>query len=186
MTDYLSDDKFNPLKDQIEFISGQANIPEKYLRYVGAREYCTEAEMHWIRNTKKNIRDGSGGMILYGAQVHPINKKMLAIGATLTRNFIDARVYTLFDLLESLDVRGSEPPECTVLLIPDLCLADYDIPKKSLHKLNGFLLNHFAKDRALIAYIDSLKVLGEKYGSTFVDTFTNHYQLFSSVAEKTI
>ena len=184
LIDYLQAGKHDTLRDQLSFIAEQAHIPEKYIRHVGAKEYCTEAEMSWLRNTKKNISEGKGGMILHGTQLHSISKKMLAIGATLTRNFIDARVYSISELLDLIESRYEDPPECTVLIIPDLCISDYEIPKRQIHKLAGYLLKRFVDEKAMIAYVDSIKVVEEKYGSNFADNLKNHYDLFSCTVEQ--
>jgi hypothetical protein len=184
MIDYLKPQVHDPLISQLQFIAEQARIPESYIRHVGAKEYCTEPEMVWIRNAKKNLKENDMGMIFHGPQVHSISKKMLAIGATLTRNYIDARVYTLAEVLDSLDSRSEEPPDCTVLIIPDFCVADYDIPKRLVHKLYGFLINRFVTKKGMIAYIDSYEVMANKYGATLTEYINGHYQSFSCLQEQ--
>lgn len=185
LIDYLKPKIHDSLADQIQFISEQARIPEKYIKHVGAKEYCTESEMLWLRNAKLHIKEGNGGMIIHGPQVNSISKKMLAIGATLTRNFIDARVYSISELLELIESRTDAPPECTVLIIPDLCIADYEIPKRQIHKLAGYLLKRFVEEKVMVAYVDSMKIVEEKYGASFADNLRNHYDLFSCVSEQT-
>jgi len=182
MQDYLKPDIHYPLISQIKFISEQAHIPEKYMRYYGAKEYCTEAEMTWIKKAKQLIREGGGGMVMSGQQEHSVPIKMLAIGATLTRNFIDARVYTLASILDILDDKYAEAPDCTVLIIPDLCISDYSIPKRQIHKLAGYLLERFVADKMLIAYVDSISTVQHTYGDSFATYLCKHYDLFESVS----
>ena len=181
---YLKPITHDPLVDQLQFIAEQARIPESYIRHEGAKDYCTEAEMTWLRNAKKNIRNNDSGMLIHGLQEHSISKKMLAIGATLTRNYIDARVYSLAELLDILESKYNDPPECTVIIIPDFCMTDYEIPKRLIHKLYGFLINRFVAKKAMIAYVDNLKLLESKYGTTLSEYLIGHYQLFSCTQEQ--
>lgn len=180
MTDYLKPDIHANLIREISFISEQTHIPEYYIRHVGAKEFCSEEEMVWIKNIKKNIREVCGGMIIHGRQEHPIVKKMLAIGATMVRNFVDARVYPIATLMQLMESRFEEVPDCTVLIIPDLCTSGFIIPNKQIHKLYGLLLQRFASNKMIIGYVDDLDAVAENYGATFADLIREHYDLFAS------
>lgn len=182
MENYLQKGKHDILEDQIHFISDQTRIPERFIRHVAAKDYCTEEEMAWIRASKKNISDGSLGMILYGHQPK-IQNKLLAIGATLVRNYVDARVYSLSELLQLLDARYVEPPDCTVLIVPDLCVSDYVIPKGQVHKLTGYLYKRFAVQKAMIAYVDQIELVGATYGRAMLDHLLTNYPVFTTEAK---
>lgn len=182
METYLQKGKHDILEDQILFISAQTRIPERFIRHVAAKDYCTEEEMHWIRSSKKNIANGNLGMILCGYQAK-LQNKLLAIGATLIRNYVDARVYSLSELLQLLDSKYDEPPDCTVLIVPDLCVADYVIPKGQVHKLTGYLYKRFTSQKSMIAYVDSLELFSSIYGRAMLDHILNNYQIFSTEVE---
>ena len=175
---YLKPNVHANLIRQLKFISDQTRIPEAYIRGVGAKEFCSEAEMAWIRNVKKHIREVCGGIILHGKQNVPVAKKMLAIGATLVRNFVDARIYPVSTLMSLMDDRYAEVPECTVLIIPDLCTEGFLIPNKQIHKLYGLLLERFVANKMIIGYVDNLDSVSLSYGSTFADHIKEHYDLF--------
>lgn len=176
---YLQPGKHDALADQIQVISEQTRIPERFIRSVGAKEYCSEYEMVWLRSAKKNMAAGHLGMIFYGNQTR-LQNKLLAIGATLIRNYVDARVYSLSEILYALDHKYMEPPEATVLIIPDLCISDYTIPKGQIHKLTGFLYKRFAAQKGMIAYVDSLESVGQTYGKSVLDNLMDNYQTFTT------
>lgn len=186
VVNYLKPLTHDPLVAQLQFISEHSRVPEDYLKHVGAKEFCSDAEMDWLRNAKKYLHNNDMGMVFWGPQEFSILKKMLAIGATLVRNYIDARVYSLTELLDLLDDRNAESPECTVIIIPDFCVADYDIPKRLIHKLSGFLTSRFIEHKGMIAYIDSYEILERKYGSTLANYVKEHHKSFSCIQEQLI
>ena len=182
---YLRAGTHDNLIRSISFISKQTNIPESYLRFKSAREYCTENELKWVQDVRKRVKrqtkETIGGMIIYGKPDNlPMAKKMLAIGATLVRNFVDVRVFTITKLLSMLDDRYADTgyQECSVLIIPDLCTEGFDVPTKQIHKLYGFLLQRFVEDKLVIGYVDSMSAIEDNYGSTFYQQIKEHYDLF--------
>ena len=192
MTDYLKKGTHDSLISSIQFISAQTHIPEAYIRHVGAKEFCTEDEMLFIRNIKKHIREVNGGMLIHGKQEFcdgkkvPVTKKMLAIGATLVRNFIDARIYPVATLMSLIEDRYAEVPDCTVLIIPDLCTEGFQIPNKQIHKLYGLLLERFVANKMIIGYVDNLDAVADNYGNTFAEHIKEHYTLFAGNCTKVL
>lgn len=177
MTDYLQPEEHSSLIRQLHVISEQTHISENYLKHVSAKELCTAEEMVWVRNVKKVLQseNSTSGLILYGDQDVDVPKKMMAIGATLVRNFIDARVYTMSSLCSIFDDRDADVPKCSVLIIPDLCIREFQLPKRHIHTLYGLLLERHSDNNLVIGYVDALESLPSVYGKTLAEYMLSHY-----------
>jgi hypothetical protein len=102
--------------------------------------------------------------------------KCLAIAATLIRNSVDARVYPITTLLSLLQSK-KELPDCEVLIVPDLCVAEFAIQPWERKSLYGILLTRFGSDKMTIGYIESLAAVEKNYGKQFAEFLASHYTI---------
>jgi hypothetical protein len=180
MTDLLNPDHHANLIRNIELISKQTNVPINVIKTASAKDYCSTAEMTWLRAIKTHLRDGQGGMLFtkYPANSSSIQKS-LAIAATLIRNSIDARVYPVNTLLAFLE-KGNDVPVSTVIIIPNLCNSDMPIANWQSQKLYNFLIERYASNRMIIGYVESMDKVATLHSRTFAEHLNSHYDLFDS------
>ncbi|MGI4990986.1 hypothetical protein ACRXCV_00010 (plasmid) [Halobacteriovorax sp. GFR7] len=126
-----------------------------------AKDVCSEQEIkalvHWHQNPK--------GLIYYGEVSH-VYKRMEAMTAALVRNFIDARIYTVNDMVEQFlegDLQGQ------VIVVPDfftkVCENKTHDPFMR-HKTNAysFLIKMRQQGQRAIVYTHDIGLFSERHG----------------------
>lgn len=119
--------------------------------------------MDWLINFHDN---GRPGLVLTGPDAV---RRCMAIAAALVRNFIDARVRTVDQMLD-------DPVEATVLLCPNFHLiGSKTMPGWRIQKLYDLLLERYTRDLPTVVWVDSL--LGVKdYGMPVYDMLSSFRQ----------
>lgn len=137
----------------------QAGITENYL-WTPTSEYCGEGELAFVMDLKED--DCPLGMAYYGdLDGHPVNERMMAIAGACLRNYINAKVMTIYDVLAAL--KDGDMPSPTVLLIPDF----YDggtVPDWQKNGLLGLLYKREQQGKKTVVYVRNKKGLTKEYG----------------------
>lgn len=151
----------------------KAGIPP-YFVWSKLSEYCTDDDLAWV----KRMRAGSDhGLVYTGTQFKvPVEDKMMAIAGACLRNFIDARVMTVQDVLSALKDDAMQHP--TLLLVPNFCMSNEDVSGVASWQaasLLGWLYSRMAKDLKTVLYIGSMAHLEKVYGEAMARHIRAHY-----------
>jgi hypothetical protein len=132
-----------------------------------------EGDYKWVRDFRINE---DGGMVYVGKSSTPIEEKMKAIVGAFLRNYLDARMMTVQDVIRRL--KEDVMPMPTLLLIPNFCLdkADGgDIASWDVSSLLGMLIDRASSGKKTVVYISSWATLEKQYGASFVEHFRTYY-----------
>jgi hypothetical protein len=161
----------------LEGVLARAHIPKAAL-FESATGVLNEAELYWLTEYRVNAQIPRG-FVLVG-QPKPESpgpeKKMMAICGALLRNYVDAQVLSLNSVLESLD---ADPPDCTVLLIPNLYLKQggKTLPSWQMQRVYDLLLSRLTSSRITCCYVESLDALGADYGHNLASHLRDQYMV---------
>lgn len=153
-----------------------AGIPARFV-WAPLSKYCNGAAFDWVANMASSE---SAGMVYIGKMPTPVEDTMMAITGAFMRNYLDARMMTVQDVLARL--KTDSMPEPRVLLIPNFCLDKAeggDIASWQVANLLGLLYSRMAKDLKTILYCGSIASLEKAYGSAFRDHIEAHYRIVS-------
>lgn len=146
--------------------SRQAGIPEKFV-FSALKDYCdTEAEIDYVSTIMDPDIEPIGMVYTGNIDGAAINERMMAIAGVCLRNYLNAKVMVLYDVLEAL--KQGEMPSPTVLLIPDF----YDGSKVAEWQRNGLLgllYKRQQEGKQTILYVSNTKALEAEYGKPFTD-----------------
>jgi len=111
------DEVHRRLIQELPHLAKVAHIPE-HLVYKPLSGFCTPEEVEWVRGVRSHPENGCYGMWYSVMSESPtIMERMQAIAAACLRNFIDARVMSMQEVINALS--SDTMPEPTVLLIPN-------------------------------------------------------------------
>jgi hypothetical protein len=142
------------------------------------KTHCLAEEVDWVKHNQKYMMQGVPGLLLCG--VPQPETHVQAIAAAFLRNYKDARVMSLHQVLSLLD-KGNMPMP-TVLLIPNLYLSmpttstNKSLPAWKVLSLHDYLLQRDVKGKATVAYVDSLEGVKAEYGDHF-HSFLEKYKI---------
>jgi hypothetical protein len=162
----------------------KANVP---LHAVWSRlsEYCTEEEVNWVR-TLRGSPDSGLAFVGKTFKVVPEDKMMAITGACM-RNYTDARVYSVQEVIARL--KSDSMPMPTVLLVPNFCLdkdSGGDMPSWEITHLMGLLLTRSSKGLKTILYCSSMTSVEKQYGDNFRKHLEAKYALATPSEVKTL
>lgn len=136
--------------------------------------YCGPAEVRWMTH----LRNESGsGMLYRGVLDKPIEDKMMALVGACLRNYVDARMIMVNDLVNQIKAETVEYP--SVLLIPNLCLDTTSSPALqpwATQLILGHLITRMSRNLKTVVYVNDLNILERNYGSSFKDHLWTHYK----------
>ena len=148
----------------------QAGITEQYL-WTPTSDYCGEDELEFVFDLKNE--SCPLGMVYYGnVNGAAINERMMAIAGACLRNYINAKVMTIYDVLAAL--KDGDMPNPTVLLIPDF----YDggkVPDWQKNGLLGLLYKREQQGKKTVVYVSSKKDLAKEYGKPVAEHVHNKF-----------
>lgn len=151
-----------------ERVCTTAGIQGHFL-YESMTKYCSPAEIDWVKKFWTHKAQGVSGLLLNG--VSNPDRRCQAITACLIRNFIDARVIPLNQLIDDTQ-NGHRPPSPTVLVIPNLFISSIvgkNLPAWRVQAIYDVLLERSTRARPTVAYVEDLKGLVTVYGEPFHD-----------------
>lgn len=155
--------------------AAKAGIPPDFV-WSKLSQYCTDADMAWVRG----MRDGNDhGLIYEGTEFHvPVEDKMMAIAGACLRNYIDARVMTVQDVLNRL--KDDNMPAPTLILVPNFCMSKDDVNSVAPWQaaaLLGWLYSRLAKNLKTVLYVGSMPTLEKAYGEAMARHLKAHYTI---------
>jgi len=136
-------------------------------------QYCSGTELKWVANIRSK---DSNGLAYTGKTEVPIEDKMMAITGACLRNYIDARMMSIQEVLAR--TKDGDMPFPTVLLIPNFFLNRLEgetVPSWQVSNLLGMLYARLSKDLKTIVYVGNMDELGKAYGLPIQDHITTHF-----------
>lgn len=157
-----------------------AGVPLRAL-WAPLSKYCTQEEVSWVRVLR---RPTDLGLVLLG-KGHDVSveDKMMAITGACLRNYTDARLMPLQEVMRLC--KAGEMPAPTVLLIPNFCLDKLDggdIASWDTQHLLGMLLHRGARGLKTILGISSWAAMEKQYGSSFRSHVETKYTVSTGAA----
>lgn len=163
---------------QAKKICLRGGFPESYLAESMTTK-CSPAEQEWVRNYRKLTTDG---LCLVGEQSF-VDTRMMLMAAAFTRNFITARVVTVYRIVEDLKDQIEDFDACTVLLIPNLYVRTHGkaLTGWQAAGVHDLLLQRLSRGLKTVAYIESLDLMESEYGKSIPDLMRERYEIITPV-----
>lgn len=151
--------------------SRQAGIPEGFV-FSSLTKYCDKkAELDYVASLMDPDEEVIGMMYLGKVGGASINDRMMAIAGVCLRNYINAKVMTVQDVIQSL--KDNSMPSPSVLLIPNFFLSTKGgkhVADWQVSSLLGMLYKRQQEGKQTVLYISNQKDMASEYG----DSFTQH------------
>lgn len=164
------------LVQDIENVARAAGIPMNLI-WTSATEYCTEQEIEFTRTLPQHAVEGVYGFMYLGTKhQQPVAMRMMALAGACIRNFINAKVMTVQDVLAAC--RKDAMPKPTVLFIPNFFVGKEQggaIPAWQVSGLLGMLLNRQAEGLQTFVYVEDVDAMGAQYGDAFKQHFMTYF-----------
>lgn len=138
-------------------------------------QYCAGPDYEWVRNMRASE---DAGLMFVGKKPVPVEDKMMAIAGACLRNYLDARVMSVQEVLKSL--KDNTMPSPTLLLIPNFCHEKDnggDIPTWESSNLLGLLLQRQNAGKKTVLHCSSLQTLEKAYGNAIREHVEKRYTL---------
>jgi len=145
----------------LEGICVRTGIHESFI-LSGMSRWCGEEEIGWVVGLKHALAFGEKTGLAYQGVIQRVSDRMQAIGGACIRNFVEARMVTIEDLVDY------NHTDVSVLLIPDFYTGD--IPTWKRTKLYSMLLGRHMARQATVIYVSN----GEKMKLEYGDTLWQH------------
>ena len=158
------------LLDDIQGVLRQAGIQEKYV-WTPIRDYCEEDEVTYVATLNDPDAPAIGMVYIGNINGASVNDRMMAIAGTCLRNYINAKVMTVQDVLLSLKT-DSMPSNVSVLLIPNFFIGKKEggtIANWEISALLGMLYKRQQEGKKTILYVSDENALEAEYGKPFID-----------------
>jgi hypothetical protein len=172
----LSVEHHNRLVEDIDNIAAQSNILTKSIT-TRMDAICSLDEITWVQNFRAHKEAGTAGLAYVG-KIDKVTDRMMLIAGACIRNFIDARLYTIQEVVEGLKTGDLYHPR--VMLIPNFHISKEvggGLPSWQISQLLGFLMNRYTAGNITILYIHNMKILASEYGSPVENLIREHYKL---------
>jgi hypothetical protein len=156
----------------------RARILPKFI-YTSMVSICGQDEVAWFKSMNTHVDSGIAGLMFTGLIPH-VEDRMQAIAGACIRNFIDARVYTLQEVIE--DQKEGSVPDCKVLLIPNFYLnteSGSKIAAWQSTSLLGLLYTRYQRGCQTVIYVENMTSMAKSYGGAFKAHFDEHYTCIS-------
>lgn len=164
------------LLESIDHYAGVANVPVSMI-HEPMSKYCSQAECLWITKIMAHRDAGQAGLCLTGVNAaHPVEHRMWAMAAALLRNYVDARVVAVNDLMSR--EKGDEIPDPTVMLLPNFFLAwagGKPNTNWQVQILQDILMRRMVEKKITIIYIQSMKQFKESFGEGVAGFIEAHW-----------
>lgn len=156
-------------------VAETANVPQHMIRQ-SSKPYLAKEELDWLLNFR-TYREKGQGLVITGVQSIAPDMKMMAIAGALLRNFIDARVMPLLQVIQACE--SDEMPAPSVLLIPNLFVRSVGKaqPDWKVQMVYDLLLQRVVAQKPTVAYVEDFAGLEQTYGVLFGQHLQHHYKL---------
>jgi len=158
----------------IESVAQDAGIQPSWI-WTPMSKNCTDDEVQWVRRFRHHTAEGSAGLAFVGRDLEPENR-MAAIAGALTRNFINAKVMTLGQVVDY--AKDSVLPGVSCLLIPNFFIEKSHgggIASWQVSLLLDVLVDRQAKGLQTVIYVSDLSALGAEYGKALLRHVENNF-----------
>ena len=160
----------------IDQFAQQAGITEDKIMYRMSRWGCTTAEIDYVRSIRRRASMGMYGLIYHGPETIPLTQRMSAVAGACLRNFVEAKVMVLHELLDCL--KEGDNPDISVLLVPNFFIPRSDggkIGDWQISELLGFLYSRMVKGQQTFLYVSSFDGLKKAYGEPMANHLKEHF-----------
>lgn len=170
----IDEQHHDQLLADIQGVIRQAGIPIEYV-WTSVKEFCGGDELDFVASIKQE--ECPLGMMYVGEfDKPPVNERMMAIAGACLRNYINAKVMTVQDVLGALKTDSMSSP--TVLLIPNFFIGKGSgghIAEWEKSNLLGLLYRRQQDSKKTVIYVSNLKDMEAEYGKPFVDHVKGKY-----------
>jgi len=161
------------LVQDIERIAGTANIPVAAI-CTPLGHVCDEKTVDWVKGAKFHQETGDHIGLVFTGEIEQLNDKVDAMAGAFIRNFIDARVMTIEEIMSR--IQAMSMPDPSVLLVPNFWDGKDGIPKWHKSMVLGLLFARASARQLTVLYIKDLEAMATDLGPTLRDHL-NKYQL---------
>lgn len=164
------------LAQNLDHFAQRAGIDDIYILRKMSQFQCTEAEIAYVRTIKRASANGVHGLVYSGKETRPTLTRMMGVTGACVRNFIDAKVITIQELLA--DMKAGDIPQATVLCVPNFFVAKENggkIADWHIAELLGVLYARMAKAQQTLLYVSDAKALRTTYGDPIADHIKNNF-----------
>lgn len=161
------------LVKNLEHFAHRANIQDSMILNKMSTFKCSSGEIDYVKKIKRMADQNFYGMIYHGKEITPVPTRMMAVAGACLRNFVDAKVIVLQELLS--DIKEGHPPDVQVLLVPNFYVAREDggkIGDWQIAELLGLLYSRMTKGYQTFLYVSDFASLRKTYG----DPIANHLE----------
>ncbi len=165
----LTEENHSRIIADLDRIAMRANVPVGCIKEP-MDMYCENREVQWVKSLRQHIDGDAAGLCYVGFFEGGVGMRMAAIAGACIRNYIDARLVPVNDLMKrESDV---DPLAPTVLLIPDFFTGP--APQWRASVLMAALVNRHAHGKLTVLYVSDLASLKAVYG----DAMHEHVSAF--------
>jgi len=159
------------IKD-IDHIASMSRVPASMIR-TSSVSILTPSAISYLTAFRQLRSQGSANAYLTGKHKYSPEKVMMGMAAALIRNFIDARVCPLQNLLDEGEGLGP-----SVLLIPNFqnTFVGKPLASHQLQRLYSILLDRMVQEKVTVVYIENMAALEDQYGSAIAEFITENYR----------
>lgn len=176
-TGVLSPEVHGRLVQNLDAFARRANIMESMILHKMSEFACTPEEIAYVRKIRRQSDAGSFGLLYMGKETKPVLPRMMGVAGACLRNFVEAKVVTLQELLS--DIKLGTPPDATVLLIPNFFVAKSEggkIADWHIAELLGLLYARMARGQQTFMYVSDFDSLRKTYGDPIASHLQNHFR----------
>lgn len=179
----LNVDYHERLIANLDAVVRKAGVPHNVV-WTRLSAHCAKGQDYdWAVNLRSTL---DGGLVYsLKSQVDAENRMKAIVGLSL-RNYTDARIMSVQEVLRRLKEDGFEG-QPTVLLIPNFSLSASDsgeVASWQVPELLGMLIDRATSGQKTIVYVSSMTVLEQQYGPTMREHLETYYALQTDKAFK--
>jgi hypothetical protein len=165
----------------LDAYASRASIPATMILHKMSEFGCSSDEIEYLKQIKRRADMGQFGLVYAGKSQGSIQTRMMGVAGACVRNFVDAKVMTLQEVLACLKV--GDYPEATVLLISNFFVAKAEggkIAEWQIADLIGLLYSRMAAKKQTFVYVSSLSELAAVYGDTVADHLKQNFKVIKA------
>lgn len=166
------------LVKNLEHFAQRANIQDSMILKKMSAFKCGTDEIAYVKGLKKWADKDIYGMAYVGKETSPVMTRMMAVAGACLRNFVDAKVMVLQELLS--DIKEGHPPDVQVLLVPNFYIAREDggkIGEWQIAELLGLLYSRMTKGYQTLLYVSDFASLRKTYGDPIANHLENNFRV---------
>ncbi len=166
------------LLQNLDHFAQKANIQKHMITMKMSEFNCTKQEINYVKTIKRKSADGIYGLVYTGKEDgSSVITRMMAIAGACLRNFVDAKVMTIQELLSEL--KEGTPPEVSVLLVPNFFISRAEggkIADWHIAELLGLLYSRMATGKQTLLYVSDFEALRKAYGDPMATHLEQHFR----------